>query len=235
MDLFTLNRDFFKQNIIDEFESFIWTERYYGDSEVELVIPAKSETVKKLPLGIFLGIDRSDEIMILETVNIEGENLKFYGVSLLSWLNNRFIRSSAVHADRAWFIENKYPGEMLWYILWSMTSPDSGYLNFGVDTGIPDPQRLAIPGIYEKNTDMSGEQVNIAVPFGPLYNALKEIAVAYGLGMQLTLDSVTEGSYLLGFRVILKKFNRSLHSKLWYMHLLQKFHQRMRFILVKPV
>ena len=40
MEPYTLNRNFLKQDVIDEFQSIIWTERYYGDSEVELVVPA---------------------------------------------------------------------------------------------------------------------------------------------------------------------------------------------------
>ena len=97
MEPFTLDRNFQKQSVIDNFGSIIWTERYYGDSEVELVVPATQEMYQKLPLGTFLSLEESDEIMSLESLKIDNGNLKFTGISLLSWMNNRFVRASAAH------------------------------------------------------------------------------------------------------------------------------------------
>ena len=48
MEPYTLNRQFLPQNAIDVFDSIIWTERYYGDSDVERCrarhIPSARET-----------------------------------------------------------------------------------------------------------------------------------------------------------------------------------------------
>src|SRR5204863_9591762 len=117
-----------------------WTERYYGDSDVELVVPATSEMVKKLPEGIFLGLDVSDEIMILETSDNKDGNLKLTGIALLPWLNNRFIRTSAVHADKNWYIPAMPPGQILWTIIYNMCVADSPYLNGTNPIGITNPQ-----------------------------------------------------------------------------------------------
>jgi len=97
MEPYTLNRSFIKQNIIDGYDSIIWTERYYGDSAIELVVPATIEMFQKLAPGTFVGLDSSDEIMILETFNIENGKLKVTGISILPWLDNRFVRTSALH------------------------------------------------------------------------------------------------------------------------------------------
>ena len=83
MEPYTLTRDFHKRDVIDGFDSIIWTERYYGDSQVELVVPVSPEMIQKLPTGTFLGIDDSDEVMILESMNIEDEKIKLSGISLL--------------------------------------------------------------------------------------------------------------------------------------------------------
>jgi hypothetical protein len=40
----------------------------------------------------------------------------------------------------------------------------------------------------------------VGVPYGPVYDALREIATTYEVGMQITLDSVTDTSFFLGFR-----------------------------------
>lgn len=199
MEPFTLNRNFHKQNIIDKFESIIWTERYYGDSQVELITPATPDMIEKLPEGIFFGIAESDEIMILETINIEENKLKAYGISLLPWLNNRFIRASAAHEDRYWYLSGP-PGQILWDIVYYMCVDGSPYLDGTYDIGIPNPDRFAIPGLGLKDFDNSGTDIRVGVPYGPVYDSLREIATTYQIGMQITLDSVSESSFFLGFR-----------------------------------
>ena len=200
MEPYTMSRSFIKQNIIDGFESIIWTERYYGDSAVELVAPATPEMFQKLAPGTFLGLDTSDEIMILETFNIEKGKLKVTGISLLPWLDNRFVRTSASHEDEHWPLESATAGGTLWVIVYNMCCVGSPYLNGTINTGISNPQQLAIPGLGLRDFDNSGPIIKVAVPYGPVYKALREIATTYEIGMQITLDEVTDTSFSLGFR-----------------------------------
>lgn len=200
MEPFTLDRNFHKVDIIDSFTSCIWTERYYGDSAIELVVPPTLEMIKKLPEGVFVGLDGSDEIMIIETVNIEDGKLKASGISLLPWLNNRFVRTSNLHEDRYWYMSGIPAGAVLWYIVYYMCVEGSQYLNGTIDIGIPNPEQFVVPGLGLHAYDTQGENINVGVPFGPVYNALREIATTYEVGMQITLDEVTEDSYFLGFR-----------------------------------
>jgi sulfur carrier protein ThiS len=202
MEPYTLDRNFHKRDVIDGFDSVIWTERYFGDSEVELVVPATREMIKKLPEGIFLGLDKSDEIMILETAFIEEDKLKLTGISLLPWMNNRFVRASNKHEDTVWVIPDA-PGTVgysLWAILYYMCCQGSYYLNGTVNTGIANPQQLAIPNLGLRDYDRSGPNISISVDYGPVYDRMRQIAFTYGIGMQITLDSVTDTSYFLGFR-----------------------------------
>lgn len=201
MEPFTLDRNFHKRDVIDGYSSIIWTERYYGDSEVELVVPPTQEMIKKLPAGTFLGLDESDRVMILETVDIEEEKLKLTGISLLKWLNNRFVRTSNKHEDRYWYISPPgTAGWTLWEIVNKMCVAGSPYLNGTIPTGVVNPQQLAIPGLGLRDYDNSGPVINVGVPYGPVYDALKEIATTFEIGMQITLDEVTDTSYSLGFR-----------------------------------
>lgn len=203
MELYTLNRKFLRQDTIDGFHSAIWTERYYGDSEVELVVPATSEMIKKLPPGIFLSLAGSNEVMIIETRNIEDGKLKLTGLSILPWLNNRFVRTSAKHDDTYWYIYDPnvgVPGWVLWAIIYYMCCAGSPYLNGTVPIGISNPQALVIPGLGLKDYDKSGTPISVAVPYGPVYDAMREIATTYEVGMQITLESATDSSYSLGFR-----------------------------------
>ena len=200
MDIYTLNRKFLRQDIIDGFNSVIWTERYYGDSEVELVVPATTEMIQKLVPGTFLSLDGSDEVMILETYNIEAGNLKVTGLSLLPWLNNRFVRTSPKHDDQYWYISGMPPGQVLWYIVNNMCVAGSPYLTGSINTGIANPQQLAIPGLILKDFDKAGGNISVGVPYGPIYDALREIATTYEVGMQITLESASDTAYTLAFR-----------------------------------
>jgi Siphovirus ReqiPepy6 Gp37-like protein len=199
MELFTLDRKFLRQDVIDGFHSAIWTERYYGDSDVEMVVPATTEMIKKLPVGIFLGLRGSNEVMIVETVDIEDEKLKVTGISLLPWMNNRFIRVSAAHEDQTWILTG-VPGWILWAIIYYMCVAGSPYLTGANPIGVTNPQQLAIPGLGLKAYDTTGANITVGVPYGPVYDAMREIATTYEIGMQITLESATDTAYSLGFR-----------------------------------
>lgn len=201
MEPYTLSRTFLKRDIIDNFLSIIWTERYYGDSEVELVVPASYDMINKLQVGVFLGIDDSDEIMIIESMDISDGKIKLTGIALLPWFNNRFIRTTSNHEDRYWYLSDSPPGFTLWTILYYMCHSDSPYLVPGSNIiGIPNPEFLAIPGLTVLDIDMSGDNIKVAVPYGPVYDAMKEIAITYQIGMQIKLDYSDEEIYYIGFR-----------------------------------
>ncbi len=188
MELYTLGRDFLKKDVIDGFNSVIWTERYYGDSEVEILVPITEDMVSKLSIGTFLGLSGSNEIMMLETINIDEGKLKFSGIGILPWLDNRFVRTSSLHEDRYWYIDGISPGWVLWEIVSKMCCVGSPYLNGTIPTGVVNPAQLAIPGLGVYDYDTSGSPVKIGVPYGPVYKALREIATTFEIGMQIIFD-----------------------------------------------
>lgn len=194
MELFTLNRGFLKQYDIDKFTSVIWTERYYGDSEFELVVPATSDYIKKLPIGTFIALAGSKEIMLVDYSDSEKGAWKVTGSSLLKFLNNRFIRVTAAHEDRYWYLTGA-PGWVLWAIIYYMCVAPGTY-----PMGIPNPGSLAIPNLGLKGYDQTGTPVNFAIPYGPVYDAMRDIATTYGVGMQITLEWATDTSYSIQFR-----------------------------------
>lgn len=199
MEIFTLDRNYLKRDMIDGFNSVIWTERYYGDSDVELIVPASKEMIQKLPEGVFLGLTGSNDIMIVESANIEEGKLKVTGIALLPWMNNRFIRTSANHDDQYWELTG-VPGKMLWDIINGMCVAGSPYLTGATPIGIANPQQLAIPGLGLIDYDKSGVSITYAVPYGPVYDAMREIATTYEIGMQIIAVPKSGGGYTLGFR-----------------------------------
>lgn len=200
MEPYTLDRNFKKQHIIDGFESIIWTERYYGDGDVELVVPPTFDMILKLLPGTLISVNNSEEVMLLETFNIENNKLKVKGISLLPWMDNRFVRTSAAHENKYWYIAGQPAGQVLWTIVYNMCCLGSPYLNGTIPIGVTSPEQLVIPGLGLNSYDTSGSNVAIGVPYGPVYTALREIATTYEIGMKITLDSVSDSSYSLGFR-----------------------------------
>ena len=192
MELFTLTRGFLEQDVIDQFSSIIWTERYYGDSEVELIVPATTDMIQKLPVGTFLGLVGSKEIMLLDSVDIESGALKVTGGSLLSFLNNRFIRDTPQHENRYWNFSGA-PGWALWAIIYYMC------ISGAYPSGIPNPASFVIPGLGLGGYDTSGAAVSFAVPYGPVYDAMKDIATTYQIGMKITLESASNTGFTLSF------------------------------------
>lgn len=217
MELFTRDRAFVKKDPIENFKSLIWTERWRGDGDAEIVVPATYEMFNKLRLGTFITIESSNEPMILETVNAPPDGtLKYKAISLLKWMNNRFVRTSDKHEDQYWYIENKVAGEVIWMILFNMVCEDSPYLDGTIDTAIPNPEKLIVPGIVLRGFPTDGPIIGeietkakkppkpepkpkIAIPFGPVYDEMAKIGKTYDIGMRITLDSVTEDGYELGF------------------------------------
>ena len=202
MEAYSLDRNFARQNVIDVFDSFIWTERYYGNSDMRLVVPASKTSIDILSPGTFVELDGSKEIMIIEEQNVKDGLVTVTGISLLLWLNNRFIRASSAHEDRYWNIADMKPGMIMWKIVSEMVvSPGP----VGVDT----PEIYLIPDISLSSQDVSGDNVTVAVPYGPVYDALFELSTTYDIGMTLELErsqSTTQNNVFaqsstrLGFR-----------------------------------
>jgi hypothetical protein len=190
MELYTLDRNYSRVDVIEEFYSVIWTERFYGDGECEVVVPLRADLFDKLAEGTLLIIDRSTEPMIIETRTVEDGRIKVIGISVLSWLNNRFVRNSVDHRKTNWKITNQRAGEILWTIVKQMCTDKStiiGTNKMGLGTAARE-RELIIPDLELGSQDTSGKKISkVLVPYGPVYDALRTIAEQYKVGMKITL------------------------------------------------
>jgi hypothetical protein len=188
-----MDKGFRKQNIIDKFESSIWTERYYGDSDFELVVPATPDMIQQLPTDTFIGLEGSKEVMLLDSIDIKEGNMTVSGQGLVPFLNNRFIRVTAAHEDQYWNLTGGPPGWALWAIVYYMC------ISGAYPVGVPNPGDFVIPGLGLGGYDTSGDVVTLAVPYGPVYDAMRDIATTYQIGLKITLESATDTAYSLAF------------------------------------
>ena len=133
MDIWVLNRDFETLGMIDSYESFIWTSRYYGAGDFELIMPLQlmdKEVVKKdnyitirqnetrllqdVP-DECKGYSNWSRLMVIETLEIttdveEGDKITITGRSLASLIQRRVVWDG-------WYAGNEELSDLVFHLL----------------------------------------------------------------------------------------------------------------------
>lgn len=204
MDMYTMNENFIAQEVVDEFFSAIWTERYSKAGDVQLLVPATDIMVDRLVEGTFLGLRGSKEVMELQTQSIEDGVLKVVGQTILQFLDNR----------PAWFhnpddsttnqvVDRTVEGKVGQVIADVVEDMVINTVNFPAGWGEADLEWAdeEIEGLILGDIDVSGADERITVNIGPLYSSISQIAEKYGVGISLYLDSANiETGFVLKFK-----------------------------------
>lgn len=207
MDLYTMNENFIADQVVDEFQSVIWTERYSSAGEVQLIVPATPYYLEILKEGTYLGLNGSDEVMELQTDSIENGLITIVGKSMLNFLSNRIhwprttdsekpvgdytpdadIQLGTLLADRV----NKMVIEPEPFTGSVGTPWPTLNLEWDLDT---------IESLELGAVDTTGVAKRWTVPVGPLYSVIQPLAEQDALGMTLYLESADpEVGYVLKF------------------------------------
>jgi hypothetical protein len=197
MDLFVLNETFQREVVVDEYMSLIWTERYSKNGDMQLVLPATPERKTLLSEGTFLGLLGSDEPMMIETQSIDSGMMTIVGKTLETFFNEREIWISTDPAVQNWILRSS-PGAILGSIVQEMVVSGAFLSNAGLGIGATLNQ---IPNLTVGDIDTTDPVVSIAIPIGPMYDAMLPIAQTYNLGMKVYLDHSDAFSYGLKFTV----------------------------------
>lgn len=96
LEAYVLDTSFDIVAVIDAYESFIWTERYFECGDFELYLPLKSELTAVLKRNNYLQLRDSETIMVIEEVEIEtdaekGRYVTVKGRSLESIIDRRIV------------------------------------------------------------------------------------------------------------------------------------------------
>lgn len=195
MDIFTVSNSFLAQRVIEEYQSAIWTERYTAPGDVQLVVPASIEMIELLKEGTFLGLNGSEEIMIIETAEIQKGLLTVTGRTFLSYLNQRMMwRLNPTYGSgtygsgadiRNWSARAK-PGQFIADVVDFMVINNSHNYPGAMDL---EWDLDKIPGLTLGAVDTSGDLVLVEAVTGPLLDAIQPIADQHGVGMRLYLES----------------------------------------------
>jgi hypothetical protein len=162
MELYTIDPDeqYNRAQVIDEYESLIWTERFIEAGDFRLVIPATRAMVKLLAPGTLLGVNTSRELMLADTRSIEEGMLTVTGKTVENFFKDRFI-------DATQLIEP--PGQMLGHIVQLMQDRNGG--------------ATAIPGLRTGPLASGTFTASETIEAGEVYNTLLTIAKKYSVGM----------------------------------------------------
>lgn len=115
MDIFILDSLLRRVQVVDQYESFIWTERYDAWGDFQIDIRSNRQTRQLFSVGTWLSIRQSKRVMVVETVedstNSDGaEMLKIVGRSLEKSLEDRVNRRTM--DPGVWTPEARTPGDL---------------------------------------------------------------------------------------------------------------------------
>lgn len=185
MEAYTLDPLLRRQEVIDQFESLIWTERYqdYGDFQIDIYSTNKSRML--LRIGTMLAMNESHRVMTVETVedSVDSEGRKMLtakGRSLEAILDDRIAKESLsdLTTSPKWTITDT-PGNVARKIFHDICV-----------TGVLDPGDT-IPFVIEGTfmpEDTIVEPIDpITVELDPttVYTAIKDICSVWNLGFRL--------------------------------------------------
>lgn len=164
MEIYTLTvetiddvTDYKRDQIIDEYESVIWTERFIEPGDFRLIFPASYRNAVLARPGTLFGCDRSRELMISDTREIADGMITVSGKTFEAFFANRVTEAENILTNSA---------EAMQRIVENMQGTN-----------------WAIPGLRIGLTAETFDQVFVPLKKDEVYAKLREIADKHQIGM----------------------------------------------------
>lgn len=175
MDVMVLNTNLDAVSIVDEYESFIWTDRYYKYGDFELYTAMRDGLLDFIRQDYYLQSRESDHVMIIEKIQItsdveDGNHVTVTGRSLESILDRR--------------------------IVWGQKTLN-GNLQNGIQTLLnenvispSDSNRKIDNFVFKASTDpaITGLRIEAQYTGDNLYDVIQKICEERGIGFKITLN-----------------------------------------------
>lgn len=200
MDIYVLNRNFEILDICDEYESIIWTTRYYTAGDFELYLRATDKYINLLKEDLYLVRNKDviindseviyKNVMIIEKVQIktsleEGNHLIITGRCLKSILSRRIIWNQITLRGRV--------GEVISKVI------DENAINPAITE-----RKIAQLQIQPPNNIT--ETINRQVTGDNLMEFVSEVCTAYGIGWDIYISKGMMNLYF--YRGIDRSYNQ---------------------------
>lgn len=179
-DIYVINNETYNlEGIIDEYASFIWTDRYNEAGDFELYLPVTEKNLSLLKLGYYLWIDSSEHQMIIENIRLSssldsGNMMTVSGQSLESLLMRRVVWT---HETFNGNIQN----QLKKLINNSFISPNIANRKVPNFAFVDSTDETVTSATYEndENSDLLGTEI---------YDVANKACKSAGLGFKLTFD-----------------------------------------------
>ena len=174
MRLWVKNADFTREGLIENFESLIWTKRYWECGDFELYLPASETALDLLKQDRYLVREDDDAVMIIERLEIttdseDGNHLIVSGRSLESILTRRIVWEQTTYKDTP---------ELVIY----------GLLRDAMIAPAAAQRKIDSMGfVYEESGNTA---VSMQFTGTDIYDAVTDICKDYGFGFKLTENLV---------------------------------------------
>lgn len=185
MEVYTLDSLYRRENVIDKFESLIWTERFSAFGDFQLTLPSTLESRRLLASGTRLAMNESYRVMTVETTEnkVDADGTALFtakGRSLEMVMEDRVARNtlSDLTTEEKWTM-TATPGNAARAIFDHVIRDGS--------LSLDDKIALLQPGsIFPASTIAEWpDPVDFEIPPKSVYSAVKEILDQYNLGFRL--------------------------------------------------
>lgn len=196
MEVYILDSLYRRTAVVDDFLSFIWTERMQTAGDFELVVSGSAPNKNRFAQGTYLGIKNSLRVMqvqyVEDAINADGKRvLKLTGPSLEEILDDRVARGTL--------------GDLTTTPKWTLTGTpkeiaEQMFHDICV-TGVLDTDDI-ITGVGEGSDLFPTDTIappadDITYELDPttLYQALNNLCAQFGLGFRIVKDPATSQLY----------------------------------------
>lgn len=202
MDIYILDALLRPIDVVDQYVSFIWTERWASMGDFEIVIRSTPNNKYRFVVDTKLTIEQSKRVMIVETIeevnDVEnGAVLKVKGRCLNSMFEKRVcarVSTLTGHVSPTWDTYGWTPVELLVLYFYSVCYYGDG-----------DPGDV-IPFVMEEGTlypaenipDMDITDYQYAMKIQTMYAAFQELCNAYDIGWRFYKDPNSSALYFEG-------------------------------------
>lgn len=185
MEWYTLDDALRRNTVIEEYSSFIWTERYSAWGDFQIVAAYSPDCKALLAPGVMLGMQGSYRVMIIDTaVDAEDEDgsrtLTITGKSMEALLDDRVAMPglASTTATPNWVI-NGTPDYVANFM----------FLDVCVDGAISDNDTIPFYTngrlLQQGNIPLPSVEITTTLTPDSLYNSIKSVCDTYSLGFRL--------------------------------------------------
>lgn len=194
MDLYVLDASLRRTELVDDFESLIWTERYADVGDFQLSIYAERSSRALLTVGTRLAIQSSNRVMTIETIE---DKVDSNGIAILA-ISGRSIEASL--DDRS----NRYAGYGTASTLWTITDTPGNVARTIFDTLCRDntvfpadnfPFLASGSLLPDGNIPEPTDVIAFNVEVDTVLSTIKKICAQYLLGFRMLRNGDTSELY----------------------------------------